>query len=94
MRATSGIRTRKGLLALLAALWVLLVLAAITSERTGDRALTIDHDDCVDGTLPKPSVVKPAKLFTIHSTLVLKKICALRSQKLRAVLAEVRRFFS
>jgi mRNA interferase MazF len=71
-----------------------LVLAAITSQLTDDRLLTIERDDCVDGTLPQTSVVKPAKLFTIHSTLVLKKICGLRSEKLHAVLAEIRRFFS
>ena len=71
-----------------------LVLAAITSQFSEDSALTIDQDDCVDGTLPKRSVVKPAKLFTIHSTLVLKKICALRREKLDAVLAETRQFFS
>jgi hypothetical protein len=40
---------------------------------------TIERDDGVDGTLPQPSVVKPAKRFTIHSTLVRKTICALRS---------------
>ena len=71
-----------------------LVLAAITSQLTDDRLLTIERDDCVDGTLPQMSVVRPAKLFTIHSTLVLKKICALRSEKLQAVLAEIRRLFS
>jgi mRNA-degrading endonuclease toxin of MazEF toxin-antitoxin module len=71
-----------------------LVLVAITSHLTDDRLLIIERDDCVDGTLPQTSVVKPAKLFTIHSTIVLKKICALRSEKLQAVLAEIRRLFS
>jgi mRNA interferase MazF len=70
------------------------VLAAITSQLTDDRPLTIERADCVDGTLPQTSVVKAAKLFTIHSTLVLKKICALRPEKLQAVLAEIRRLFS
>lgn len=71
-----------------------LVLAAITSQLTDDRLFTIERDDCVDGTLPQTSLVKPTKLFTIHSTLVLKKICALRAEKVQAVLAEIRRFFS
>ena len=70
------------------------MLTAITSQPTDDRLLTIERDDCVDGTLPQTSVVKSAKLFTIHSTIVLKKICALRSEKLQTVLAEIRRFFS
>ena len=71
-----------------------LVLAAIPSPLTDDRLRTIERDDGVDGTLPQPSVVKPAKRFTIHSTLVLKKICGLRAEKLQAVLTEIRRVFS
>ena len=39
-----------------------LVLAAITSQRAEDGAFTIEPGDCIDGTLPKTSVVKPAKL--------------------------------
>jgi len=71
-----------------------LVLAAITSQGAEDGAFTIDQDDCIDGGLPKRSVVKPAKLFTMHSTLILKKVCALRPEKLDAVLANIRQFFS
>jgi hypothetical protein len=37
--------------------------------------------------------VKPAKLFTMHTTLVLKKICALGPEKLLIVLTEIRQFF-
>ena len=70
------------------------VLAAITSQGAEDSALTIEPGDCVDGILPKTSVVKPAKLFTIHSTLVLKKICALGPEKLSVILTEIRQFFS
>jgi mRNA-degrading endonuclease toxin of MazEF toxin-antitoxin module len=71
-----------------------LVVAAITSQLTDQHAVFIEQGDCVDGTLPKTSVVKLAKLFTIHSTLVLKSICALRAEKLGTVLGEIRRFFS
>ena len=71
-----------------------LVLAAITSQGAVDGALTIDQGDCIDGILPKKSVVKPAKLFTMHTTLVLKKICALGPEKLIVVLTEIRQFFS
>ena len=69
------------------------VLAAITTQGAEDSPFTIDQDDCTDGTLPKRSIVKPAKLFTMP-TLVLKKVCALRIAKLDAVLAEMRQFFS
>ena len=58
-----------------------IVLAAITSQEAEDGALTIDPGDCIDGILPRKSVVKPAKLFTMHTTLVLKKICALGPEK-------------
>jgi mRNA interferase MazF len=71
-----------------------LVLAAITSQGAEVGALTNDQSDCIDGILPKKSVVKPAKLFTMHTTLVVKKICAMRPEKLLIVLTEIRQFFS
>ena len=71
-----------------------LVVVAITSQLGDANAVAIEPSDCVDGALPKTSVVKPSKVFTIHSTLVIKRICALRPEKLHAVLADVRRFFS
>lgn len=71
-----------------------LVVAAITSQLTSEYAVRVDPDDCVDGMLPKVSVVKLAKVFTIHSTLVVKKLCALRDEKLVEVMARVRQFFA
>ena len=70
------------------------VLIAITSQEPDDNAVTIDEDDCVDGALPKKSFVKLSKLFTVHSTLVLKKICAVRGEKTEEVLHGLRGFFS
>ena len=54
-----------------------LVLVAITSQEPDEHSITIEEQDCVDGELPKRSFVKLPKLFTIHSTLILKKICGL-----------------
>lgn len=71
-----------------------MVLIAITSQQLDDNAVTIDARDCVDGELPKTSFVKLSKLFTVHSTLVLKKMCALRGDKLDEVLPGLRGFFS
>ena len=71
-----------------------LVLAAITSQISEDTPLIIVESDCVDGALPKPSALKPTKLFTIHSTLVVRKVCVLRREKLDAVLDDLRQFFS
>lgn len=70
------------------------VVAAITSQLTNEYTVTIEQSNCVDGMLPKTSVVKLAKVFTIHSTLVIKKLCALREEKLAAILGELRQFFS
>jgi mRNA interferase MazF len=70
------------------------VLTAITSQGADGGAFTIDQADCLDGSLPKRSIVKPAKLFTMHTTLVIKRLCALRAEKLDAVLADIRQFFS
>ena len=56
--------------------------------------MLIEQHDCLDGMLPKTSVVKMAKVFTIHSSLVIKRICQLRSERLETVLDGLRRFFS
>lgn len=71
-----------------------LVLAAITSQGVEDGPLTIEPGDCIDGILPRKSIVKPAKLFTMHTTLVLKKICTLGPEKVSGVLTEIRQFFA
>jgi mRNA interferase MazF len=71
------------------------VVAAITSQLSDKQhAVMIEQRDCVDGTLPKTSLVKLTKVFTIHSALILKKLCALRGETLALVLGELRRFFS
>jgi len=38
--------------------------------------------------------VKPTKLFTMHSTLIVKRICALRREKLEEILEAIRHLFS
>ena len=72
-----------------------LVVVALTSQITAEaNTVTIEPRDCADGALPKTSIVKLTKVFTIHSTLVIKRICALRDVKLKAVLADLRQFFN
>lgn len=71
-----------------------IVLVAITSQTSAGNAITLRPEDCIDGELPKESFVKVAKIFTMHSTLVLKRLCALRPEKLEDVLRELRGFFS
>ena len=72
-----------------------LVLAAITSHITDDpHAVLIRRGDFAEGRLPKTSLVKTTKLFTMHSSLVAKRICALRTEKMEEVLRSLRAFFS
>ena len=72
-----------------------LVLAAITSHITDDpEAVLIRRGDFAGGWLPKTSLVKTTKLFTMHSSLIAKPICALRIEKMDEVLRSVRGFFS
>ena len=72
-----------------------LVLAAITSHITHDpSAVQLAGTDYSDGRLPKKSIIKTTKLFTIHSSLIVKKVCALTREKTEETLTSVREFFS
>ncbi len=72
-----------------------LVLAAITSHITDDPyAVHLWHGDFAEGVLPKTSMVRTTKLFTMHSSLVAKRICVLRIEKLEEVLRALRGFLS
>lgn len=72
-----------------------LVLAAITSHITGDpNAVHLGRADFAEGGLPRASMVKTTKLFTMHSSLIVKRICVLRIEKTEEVLRSVRGFFS
>ena len=71
------------------------VLAAITSQTGGERhSVTLSIGDFAGGSLPKPSEVKLAKIFTIHSSLVIKKLCSVTEKKRNAVLFSIRQFFA
>ncbi len=72
-----------------------LVLAAITSHITDSPdAVLLERGDFAEGWLPRKSLVKTTKLFTMHSSLVAKRICALRFEKMEEVLRSMRGFFS
>ena len=72
-----------------------LVLAAVTSHITDDpNAVHLWRGDFAEGRLPKPSMVKATKLFTMHSSLIAKRIGALRTEKMKEVLRSLRGFFS
>ena len=72
-----------------------LVLAAVTSQITDDpNAVRLWRADFAVGGLPKPSMVRATKLFTMHSSLIAKRIGVLGTEKLEEVLRSLRRFFS
>ena len=69
--------------------------AAITSHITDDpNAIQLSGADFAEGRLPKKSIFKTTKLFTMHSSLIVKKVCALKREKTEEVLRSVREFFS
>jgi hypothetical protein len=47
----------------------------------------------VEGVLPKAPVARLAKIFTLHSSLVVKRLCRLKGEKRDEVLRELRSFF-
>lgn len=73
-----------------------LVLCAITSRLPG-RPLPWDvslrAQDLVNGALPRPSVVKVGKLFTMRHALIAGRFGRVRPQKLADVLRALQRLF-
>jgi mRNA interferase MazF len=71
------------------------VLVAITSQiGTDSHAVLLDEGDFIEGTLPKPSRIRLSKIFTIHSALIVKRICGISKPKLEEVLKAIREFYS
>jgi mRNA interferase MazF len=72
-----------------------LILAAITSHLTEDeRSIVLSETDFLRGKLPKKSVVRLTKIFTIHSILIRKRIGTLTPAKMDEVLDKMRKMFS
>ena len=70
------------------------VLVAVTSQIARDSAtVPVGQRDVVDGVLPKDSVARLAKIFTLHSSLVVKRLCRLKGERRDDVLRELRAFF-
>ena len=71
------------------------ILAAITSQLTEDeRSIALTESDFLHGKLPKKSVVRLTKVFTMHSMLIRKKIGSLKPVKMDEVLSRIRKLFS
>ena len=73
------------------------ILCAITSRVPATPSaweVMIEAQDMADEALPKRSVVKVAKLFTMHRRLVAGRYGALKEQKLRTVLERLGELFA
>lgn len=72
-----------------------LILLAVTSQLTSyPYSISVLPGDCEEGMLPKESMVKLTKVFTLSSALVLKKLCRVGDSHLNAVLAGLRSLYS
>jgi len=71
------------------------ILCQITSKPfASKRAIAVNTGDFQSGGLPAASYIRPDKLFTAESTIILKNKGTLRPQLLGTVLAAVQGLFS
>lgn len=74
-----------------------LVLCAITSrlpERFSEWEASLGAEDMVEERLPKRSVVKVGKLFTMHRSLIARRFGTVKEYKLEEILSKLRTFFA
>jgi len=74
-----------------------LILCAITSqipEKLSEREVLLEAKDIVNERLPKRSMIKVGKLFTMHRSLVAAPFGAVKEEKLLEVLDQLRVLFS
>lgn len=73
-----------------------LILCAITSrlpEVLSGREVLLDREDVAERPLPKRSIVKVGKLFTMHRSLIASRFGTLKDHKLQEVLGKLRGLF-
>lgn len=73
-----------------------LILCAITSQvpqRLSEWEISLEAKDLVDEKLPKRSVVKVGKLFTMHRELIAGRFGAVKEYKLQETLGKLRELF-
>jgi len=73
-----------------------LILCAITSqlpESLSEWEIPLEAGDMVEDKLPKKSVVKVGKLFTMHRNLIARRFGTAKEQKLQEILDKLRTLF-
>ena len=72
-----------------------LILLAVTSQLSAfPHSIPVLPADCEEGVLPKESRVRLTKVFTLSSSLVLKRLCRLGDRQLNLVLEGLRSLYS
>jgi mRNA interferase MazF len=74
-----------------------LILCAITSQipaKLPEREMILEAKDMVNERLPKRSMIKVGKLFTMHRSLVAARFGAVKEEKLLEVLDQLRTLFT
>ena len=67
-----------------------IILCQITGQSKTDRyAIRLDSGDYVDGSLKVDGFVRPNKLFTADSNVILYKACEIRSTKMSQITASI-----
>jgi mRNA interferase MazF len=73
------------------------ILAAITSQvppTLSQFEMPLRSRDMAVGRLPKPSVVRLAKIFTAHRGIIVKRVGRLQQESLARILARLRSLFT
>ena len=73
------------------------VLVAVTfqiPQAVSEFELPLTQKDMAIGTLPRQSVIRLTKLFTVHQRLIVKRVGRLRGEALERSLKRLRAFFS
>ena len=71
------------------------ILAAITSQLTAEQhGVPLEDSDFLEGKLPKKSMIRLTKIFTMHSLLIQKKIGTLKPATMDQALHQIRTVFS
>jgi mRNA-degrading endonuclease toxin of MazEF toxin-antitoxin module len=74
-----------------------LILCAITSQlpkRFSEWEISLESREMVEEKLPKKSVIKVGKLFTMHRNLIARRFGTVKPHKLEVVLGKLRALFS
>ena len=71
------------------------ILVAVTSQVvTTAGAVPLGRAEVIDGALPKDSIVRLGKIFTLHSSLIVKRICRLTPAKKTVLIRQLQEFLA